>query len=136
MKPHSSVGATLLAPGLYIFPKVGVFWELSQTPTSPTSFHFPVVRVPLGWGDLNIWPKSVKDANVFSAFFTCLVPILCGRGHSLPFGFAVFFECGSRVVIVTGLRVTVWYRFLASLCRFVKVGLPGTFAYTTYRRTV
>lgn len=54
----------------------------------------------------------------------------------MPFGFAVFFECGSRAVIMTGLMVTVQYRFLASLFRFVNVGLQGTFAYTTYRRTV
>lgn len=54
----------------------------------------------------------------------------------MPFGFAVFFECGSRAVIVTGLMVTVQYRVLASLFRSVNVGLPGTFAYTTYRRIV
>lgn len=54
----------------------------------------------------------------------------------MPFGFAVFFECGSRAVIVTGLMVTVQYRILASLFQSVNVGLPGTFAYTTYRRIV
>lgn len=54
----------------------------------------------------------------------------------MPFGSAVFFECSSRIVIVTGLMVTVRYRFLASLFQFVTMGLPGTFAYTTYRRTV
>lgn len=77
-----------------------------------------------------------EGCQCFSAFFTCLLPVHCGRGHSMPFGSAVFFECSSRIVIVTGLMVTVRYRFLASLFQFVTMGLPGTFAYTTYRRTV
>lgn len=124
MKPHSFAGSTPLTPSLQILSsQVRSLWGVFCA--SPTSFHFPVVGVPLGWGRFEHLAKINEGCQCFSPFFTCLVPVHRGRGHSIPFGFAVCFECGGRAVSVTGPMVTVPDCSLASLFWFVNVGLPG-----------